>query len=224
MNFDKRLEVIVFGVVIFILAIIFSALYTPLKRLLNMPIDLSENNSTSDVSTKNKIDILFPVNDSVPERMGKIGLLINNWRKAIIDKNINEIKQLNIGIMSFGQDGVPFLRKLVIEDSNERVRAFAARVLGGMNFNESYFLFINLLKNDKSSFVRENASWALGKLGNMQTIEILQRVADSDESEKVREVAKESIKAIQSVNNGQKGENVNEHKTETRENTTEGDK
>lgn len=164
----------------------------------------------------------FPVDDTVPAKERQIGRLFNIWRKAVLTKNITQINQLDSQIKGCGDEAIPFLTKLAKEDTNERVRAFSVRVLGRMNVAElssalpsvnpsTYWsagqlssLFMELLKNDASAFVRENCCWALGRLGNTDsfgtlttsTLEILQKVADNDASAQVRKVASEAIANI----------------------------
>jgi len=58
---------------------------------------------------------------------------------------------------------------------------------------------MELLKNDTSAFVRENSCWSLGRLGNIESLEILQKTADSDTSAPVRQAATEAIETIKSA-------------------------
>ena len=141
----------------------------------------------------------FPTDKTLPEKDRQIGHLMNTWRKAVLSKNINEIKQLDMQIKGCGDEAIPFLTRLAKGDENERVRAFALRILGRMNKTDLYSLFIELLQNDRSAFVRENACWSLGRLANSDAIEVLQKTADSDVSEQVRKSAEDSIKTIKSL-------------------------
>lgn len=140
----------------------------------------------------------FPVDETVPAKERQIGRLFNIWRKAVLTRNIAQINQLDSQIKGCGDEAIPFLTKLAKEDGNERVRAFATRVLGRMNLSDLSSLFMELLRNDTSAFVRENSCWALGRLGNTESLETLQKVADSDASEPVRQVAAEAIENIKS--------------------------
>jgi len=67
-----------------------------------------------------------------------------------------------------------------------------------MNITELSSLFIDRLHYDTSPFVRENCAWALGRLGNTEVLENLQRAADSDPSAQVRKAAGEAIEMIKS--------------------------
>ncbi|MBI5779565.1 MAG: HEAT repeat domain-containing protein [Planctomycetes bacterium] len=138
----------------------------------------------------------FPVDDTVPEKERQTGRLFNIWRKAVLTKNITQINQLDSQIRSAGDEAIPFLTKLAKEDTNERVRAFAVRILGRQNKTDLLGLFMELLRNDTSAFVRENSAWSLGRLKNTDTLEILQKAADSDQSEAVRKIAAEAIENI----------------------------
>jgi len=140
----------------------------------------------------------FPTNETVTEKERQIGRLFNIWRQSILTKNISQINQLDSQIKACGDEAIPFLTKLAKNDGNERVRAFSVRVLGRMNITELSSLFIDRLHYDTSPFVRENCAWALGRLGNTEVLENLQRAADSDPSAQVRKAAGEAIEMIKS--------------------------
>ena len=141
----------------------------------------------------------FPMDDTVNEKERQIGRLFNIWRQAVRTRNISQINQLDSQIKGCGDEAIPFLTKLAKEDTNERVRAFAVRILGRMNLATLSSLFTELLKNDTSAFVRENCCWALGQLGNSESLDILQKAADSDPSEPVRKAAAQAIETIKSA-------------------------
>jgi hypothetical protein len=161
---------------------------------------------------KSKAETDFPKDETVASRERQLGQLINTWRQAIITKNIQQIKQLDLSIKSYGNEAIPFLRKLVLEGENERVRAFSTRVLGRMCQIDLADLFVELLEKDHGHFVRENAAWALGRLNDRNFVEILQKVAETDTSERVRQSALESIKIINSINNSKKKEEKDDQK------------
>lgn len=142
----------------------------------------------------------FPVGEDIPEPERQIGRVMNAWRETIISRRIEDIKRLRLGIKRYGQEAIPFLRQLVLEDKNERIRAFATRVLGQMKKTKLISLFIDLLQKDTSPFVRIDAAWALGELGNLKSVSILQMIADSDESERVRQSAQKALKSIEEIN------------------------
>jgi hypothetical protein len=138
----------------------------------------------------------FPTDETVSEKARQIGRLFNIWRQAVLTKNISQINQLDSQIKGCGDEAIPFLTKLAKEDGNERVRAFAVRILGRQNKANLLGLFMELLKNDTSAFVRENSCWSLGRLGNSESLDILQKTADSDPSAPVRKTASEAIENI----------------------------
>jgi hypothetical protein len=150
-------------------------------------------------STKRKQGLVgpFPISVETPEQARAIGQLMNAWREAIISKNIEDINRINLSFNHYGVANIPFLKELSSKDQNERVRAFATRVLGKMKVAELQAFFIDLLQQDASSFVRGNAAWALGNLGNVNALPVLRITVDSDESDKVRASAQEAIKAIE---------------------------
>jgi len=138
----------------------------------------SKPNDTS--SVRSKLDEIaekkaglsgpFSVDDKVPESARNIGLLMNAWREAIVLKSIKDIEQISVDIGRYGKESIPFMRKLALEDQNERVRAFATRFLGRMRNADLTTFFIDLLKSDNSPFVREDAAWALGLLGDSRAL------------------------------------------------------
>lgn len=142
------------------------------------------------------LDGPFPTDDKVPEQERQIGQMVNAWRQAIVIKHPQDIDRLGLALKGAGPAAVPFLKKMAAEDTNERVRAFAARVLGRMEAVDLIPFFIDRLQKDSSIFVRENAAWSLGKLNDEKSIAALRDAASNDESERVRTVAQESLKAL----------------------------
>jgi hypothetical protein len=140
----------------------------------------------------------FPVDEDVPEKERSIGLLTNAWREAIVTKNIKDIERLNLEISRFDKESIPFLRKLASEDKNERVRAFAVRVLGRKKSPDLAQLFTELGLKDASEFVRENCIWSLQQLADKKNIPVLEQISREDKSEKLRNMAKEAINTIDS--------------------------
>ncbi len=141
----------------------------------------------------------FPIGDEIPPRSREIGVIMNAWREAVALKNIKLIEQLDLKIKGYGQEAVPFLRKSVLEDKDERIRAFAARILGRMRSSQLYDLFIDLLQKDTSELVRGNAAWSLQNLGDVRAVPILQAVAQTDKSEKVRQKARSAVTTLESI-------------------------
>ena len=140
----------------------------------------------------------FPVDEDVPEKERSVGLLTNAWREAIVTKNIKDIERINLEISRFDKESVPFLRKLAYEDKNERVRAFAVRVLGRKKSPDLTQIFTDMALKDASEFVRENCIWSLQQLADKKNIPILEQISREDKSEKLRNMAKEAINTIDS--------------------------
>ena len=157
------------------------------------PPERSEQTQQTQPELLSEIKGPFPTDNTVTEKERQIGRMFNIWRQSVLTRNIAQINQLDSQIKACGDEAIPFLRKLAKEDKNERVRAFAVRILGRQNKADLLGLFMELLKNDASAFVRENSCWSLGRLKNIDALDILQKVADSDSSEPVRQAAEEAI-------------------------------
>lgn len=140
-----------------------------------------------------------PTDGKVLSEEHQANQLINAWRDAVIAKDPKKIEQLGLAVKGLGATSIPLLRKLALEDTDERIRAFATRILGRMRNPELTPFFRGLLESDKSPFVRENAAWALGELKDSQSINKLQTIAENDASEQVRGAAKKAIDTINST-------------------------
>ncbi len=142
----------------------------------------------------------FPTGEETPEKERNIGRIINAWREAVVIKRIDDIKRLKLEILGIGSETIPFLTKLAREDENERVRAFATQALGTMRSADLADLYVELLQKDKSEFVRQDCIWALQELGNPKYIPVLEKTAQADESEKIRNLAREAINTLDLLN------------------------
>jgi HEAT repeat protein len=80
-------------------------------------------------------------------------------------------------------------------DSDAKVRAKAATVVGGMLEHSARPALEALVVTDPDVFVRSNAAWALGQLGNAASRAALIQ-ASSDNSGLVSSVAKASLAAL----------------------------
>lgn len=110
-----------------------------------------------------------------------------HWRDSIVHFNPEAVDQARAEIDALGPDALPVLRRLAVEDPEERVRAYSVRVLGQMQAAEGPFL--RDLLNDTSEHVRANAAWALGRIGFADAAEDLRRLEREDVSELVRREA-----------------------------------
>jgi HEAT repeats len=80
----------------------------------------------------------------------------------------------------------------LLADRDANVRAQAAGVMGGMREASARATLEILVVNDPDSFVRRNAAWALGELGDAASSAALTRAA-TDRSGVVRGVAKAAL-------------------------------
>ena len=87
-----------------------------------------------------------------------------------------------------GEDKIPYIAKVLKNDSNELVRHEAAFSLGQMGYGNGIKHLEEATKNDPSMFVRHEAAIALGVLGSQKAKAILEKALD-DPEEPVRESA-----------------------------------
>jgi HEAT repeat protein len=102
---------------------------------------------------------------------------------------------------SLGNIGEPAVSPLIniLDDDDPKVRAYAARALGGTKDERAVEPLISLLE-DKDANVRSNAAMALGQIGDERAVEALTKSLN-DEDERVRSIARSSIEEIESQNN-----------------------
>jgi hypothetical protein len=126
------------------------------------------------------------------------------WRAAIIDKQADAVLTLDQAFSLLPGRYGPALAKLAETDPEERVRAFSTRVLGKMK-NVALVEDFQRLLADKSTFVRQNAAWALGELasrpGGREAAEAafddLRQIQDGDPATEVRTAATNALRALQ---------------------------
>ncbi len=87
-----------------------------------------------------------------------------------------------------GEDKVPYIAKILKNDSNELVRHEAAFSLGQMGYSSGVDALEDATKNDSSMFVRHEAAIALGVLGSQKSKQTLEQALD-DTDASVRESA-----------------------------------
>lgn len=102
---------------------------------------------------------------------------------------------------SLGNIGEPAVASLinVLDDDDPKVRAYAARALGGTKNGRAVEPLINLLE-DKDSNVRSNTAMALGEIGDEIAVEALTN-SMNDEDERVQTIARSAIEEIEAQNN-----------------------
>jgi HEAT repeat protein len=89
--------------------------------------------------------------------------MMQSWRAAILAKDSEAVLALDRAFRERPEVYAGALADSAQEDADDRVRAFSTRVLGKLKDSRWAGVFEQLL-GDKSSFVRENAAWALGEL------------------------------------------------------------
>ena len=85
------------------------------------------------------------------------------WRSGILFKDTDAVLAADAVFRQEPERFREALMKLAETDSDERVRAFSARVLGKLVDPACAPLLARLL-DDKSQYVRMNAAWGLGEL------------------------------------------------------------
>ena len=95
-----------------------------------------------------------------------------------------------------GEDKIPYIAKVLKNDSNELVRHEAAFSLGQMGYSSGIIPLEDATKNDPSMFVRHEAAIALGVIGSPNAIETLEKALD-DPDGPVRESAVVALSNLQ---------------------------
>jgi HEAT repeat protein len=83
----------------------------------------------------------------------------------------------------------------LLADSDARVRAEAATVVGGFRFAGAVSVLENLVTTDANPMVRKNAAWALGRIGASSSRAAL-TTASNDSSSFVRLAAKAALASV----------------------------
>lgn len=94
-----------------------------------------------------------------------------------------------------GEDKVPYIAKVLKEDSNELVRHEAAFSLGQMCYSTSIPPLVDATLNDPSMFVRHEAAIALGVVGNNDAKLALEKALDDPD----KPVAESAIVALSNI-------------------------
>lgn len=111
--------------------------------------------------------------------------VIVTWRNAIRQRRAQEVTSCQNAFLSHRDRFHPLLVDLVRTDKVWRIRSFTTRVLGRMKVKGDGPLLVQLLATDENEYVRANAAWALGELGDPAAGEALEK-AKKDTAPNVR--------------------------------------
>jgi len=120
---------------------------------------------------------------------------MNDWRMAIIQMNADVVERVDREFAARAPEFIPALMVSAESDAEPRVRAFSTRVLGKLRPAESTELMRKLLV-DRSEYVRSNAAWALGELGDREAVGRLRQLEKRDPAALVRQSAAESARKL----------------------------
>jgi len=129
------------------------------------------------------------------QRMQRVQGAIDEWRAAIGRRDADTVEALNRAFLSSPSEFTGALMASAESDPDERVRAFSTRVLGKLRAPATAELLRKLLA-DASPYVRQNAAWALGQLGDRSAGPLLRRNAGTDPDPAVRQAAGEALRNI----------------------------
>ncbi len=138
--------------------------------------------------------------ETADERAKEVRATIDAWRGAILQKDADTVVRLDFGFRDAPDRYRPALLESARSDPNERVRAFSTRELGKLASADLAPQFGRLL-GDSSPYVRQNAAWALGELGNLPggraaahvVLADLKRVEARDPAKDVRSAARSAL-------------------------------
>lgn len=121
-----------------------------------------------------------------------------SWRTAILTQDAPTVLALDRDFRDRPDRFRAALEKSAQSDGNERVRAFSTRVLGKLKDAAEAPVFKRLLA-DASPFVRQNAAWGLGELGDAGSgaVAQLRRARTRDSAEAVRLAAKDALGKVE---------------------------
>jgi hypothetical protein len=106
-----------------------------------------------------------PATPETPEAVDRrVREALTAWRNAILIRDADTVVRLDMAFLEEPSMYLAALKTSARTDENERVRAFSTRELGKFKRVDLAPTFRQLLKDD-SSYVRQNAAWALGELG-----------------------------------------------------------
>ena len=100
----------------------------------------------------------------------EVAAMVDRWREAIDQRDFSKMKMIQrVFLMEF-ERYAPSLEKLALSDPDARVREVSTSVLGRFGTTRQVPVFQTLLA-DESARVRNNAAWALRRLGRAPSAE-----------------------------------------------------
>jgi len=102
-----------------------------------------------------------------------------------------------------GEDKVPYIAKVLKDDTNELVRHEAAFSLGQMCYSNGIVPLEDATKNDPSVFVRHEAAIALGVMGSKKVRATLEN-ALNDPDKPVRDSAVSNLEFMEKLSKNEK--------------------
>jgi hypothetical protein len=147
----------------------------------------------------------LPTPPDPPEVIAKrVEVAMSSWRTAILVRDADAVLALDREFLGAPDRYGDALTTCAQTDGDERVRAFCTRVLGKFKSSERVALFERLL-SDKSSYVRQNAAWALGELAETtnglivtrHALAELRHVQAKDPAGDVRAAAKGALEKLE---------------------------
>jgi HEAT repeat protein len=94
----------------------------------------------------------------------EVAALMRTWRDSVIQRDADAVVKLDGIFRAEPARYASALAKSAQSDPDAHVRAFSTRVLGKLA-QPDYADVLGQLLSDQSSYVRQNAAWALGELG-----------------------------------------------------------
>lgn len=118
-------------------------------------------------------------------------------------QNIQHVFQLEKGIRAGGEEAVTYLLELLKSEESPIVRSWMVRLLGECGSKTPMPELVRIVRTDHAEGVRICAATALGLIGDESVLDVLNEVAQEDQSTAVTEAARKAIEAIETRLKGQ---------------------
>jgi hypothetical protein len=134
----------------------------------------------------------------------EVATTIQTWRTAIHQKDADTVMRLDLTFRDAPDRYLAALVDSARSDPDDRVRAFSTRALGKLGRTDVAPQLGELLA-DANPYVRQNAAWALGELGNVpggratarSTLPALKRAEARDPAGAVRAAARSALAKLE---------------------------